>query len=152
MTVTAQLSPPMYLHILSHSKIAVHTTAPEKNLTLNGIAYQVLQILSKNGDSLSDNFHITVNDHGDYAFDVDEGFTLNRFRADIYGEAQIDDLSEEQKNATAAQIMDHLTGSSGFSIVLYGKDAYTRKNLPHILFRKSLPNRKSSKLRSCAIS
>ena len=37
----------MYLHILSHSKIVVHTTAPEKNLTLNGIAYQVLQILSK---------------------------------------------------------------------------------------------------------
>ena len=100
-----------------------YDTTREKNLTLNGIAYQVLQILSKNGDSLSDNFHITVNDHGDYAFDVDEGFTLNRFRADIYGEAQIDDLSEEQKNATAAQIMDHLTGSSGFSIVLYGKDA-----------------------------
>ena len=107
----------------------------EKNLTLNGIAYQVLQILSKNGDSLSDNFHITVNDHGDYAFDVDEGFTLNRFRADIYGEAQIDDLSEEQKNATAAQIMDHLTGSSGFSIVLYGKDAYT----PEELAAHSLP-------------
>lgn len=107
----------------------------EKNLTLNGIAYQVLQILSKNGDSLSDNFHITVNDHGDYAFDVDEGFTLNRFRADIYGEAQIDDLSDEQKNATAAQIMDHLTGSNGFSIVLYGKDAYT----PEELAAHSLP-------------
>ena len=106
-----------------------YNSTREKNLTLNGIAYQVLQILSKNGDSLSDNFHITVNDHGDYAFDVDEGFTLNRFRADIYGEAQIDDLSEEQKNATAAQIMDHLTGSSGFSIVLYGKDAYTPEEL-----------------------
>lgn len=101
----------------------------EKNLTLNGIAYQVLQILSKNGDSLSDNFHITVNDHGDYAFDVDEGFTLNRFRADVYGEAQIDNLSDEQKNATAAQMMDYLTGSNGFSIVLYGKDAYTSEEL-----------------------
>ena len=112
-----------------------YNSTREKNLTLNGIAYQVLQILSKNGDSLSDNFHITVNDHGDYAFDVDEGFTLNRFRADIYGEAQIDDLSEEQKNATAAQIMDHLTGSSGFSIVLYGKDAYT----PEELAAHSLP-------------
>ena len=55
-----------------------YNSTREKNLTLNGIAYQVLQILSKNGDSLSDNFHITVNDHGDYAFDVDEGFTLNR--------------------------------------------------------------------------
>ena len=106
-----------------------YNSTREKNLTLNGIAYQVLQILSKNGDSLSDNFHITVNDHGDYAFDVDEGFTLNRFRADVYGEAQIDNLSDEQKNATAAQMMDYLTGSNGFSIVLYGKDAYTSEEL-----------------------
>lgn len=106
-----------------------YSSTREKNLTLNGIAYQVLQILSQNGDSLSDNFHIIVNDHGDYAFDVDEGFTLNRFRADVYGEAQIDNLSDEQKNATAAQMMDYLTGSNGFSIVLYGKDAYTSEEL-----------------------
>lgn len=89
----------------------------------------MLQILSGNGDSLSDNFHIIVNDHGDYAFDVDEGFTLNRFRADVYGEAQIDNLSDEQKNATAAEMMDYLTGNKGFSIVLYGKDAYTSEEL-----------------------
>ena len=106
-----------------------YSSTREKNLTLNGIAYQVLQILSQNGDSLSDNFHIVINDHGDYAFDVDEGFTLNRFRADVYGEAQIDNLSDEQKNATAAQMMDYLTGSNGFSIVLYGKDAYTSEEL-----------------------
>ena len=106
-----------------------YNSTREKNLALNGIAYQVLQILSKNGDSLADNFHIIVNDHGDYAFDVEEGFTLNRFRADIYGEAQIDNLSDEQKNATAAQMMDYLTGSNGFSIVLYGKDAYTDEEL-----------------------
>lgn len=106
-----------------------YDSSREKNLTLNGIAYQVLQILSGNGDSLSDNFHIIVNDHGDYAFDVDEGFTLNRFRADVYGEAQIDNLSDEQKNATAAEMMDYLTGNKGFSIVLYGKDAYTSEEL-----------------------
>lgn len=106
-----------------------YSSTREKNLTLNGIAYQVLQILSQNGDSLADNFHIVINDHGDYAFDVDEGFTLNRFRADVYGEAQIDNLSDEQKNATAAQMMDYLTGSNGFSIVLYGKDAYTSEEL-----------------------
>ena len=113
-----------------------YNSTREKNLTLNGIAYQVLQILSKNGDSLSDNFHITVNDHGDYAFDVDEGFTLNRFRADIYGEAQIDDLSEEQKNATAAQIMDHLTGSSGFSI--YTPEELAAHSLPEELTKQEI--------------
>ena len=56
----------------------------EKNLTLNGIAYKVLKILESNGDSISTGFHIVLDESGNYAFDVDEGFTLNRFRADIY--------------------------------------------------------------------
>ena len=58
----------------------------EKNLTLNGIAYKVLKILESNGDSISTGFHIVLDESGNYTFDVDEGFTLNRFRADIYGE------------------------------------------------------------------
>ena len=35
----------------------------EKNLTLNGVAYRVLQILSSNGDSLSNTFHIYVDEN-----------------------------------------------------------------------------------------
>lgn len=58
----------------------------EKNLTLNGTAYQVLNILESNGDTISNNFHIVLDDSGNYKFDVEEGFTLNRFRADIYGQ------------------------------------------------------------------
>ena len=48
--------------------------------------------------TLPHSFHIVVDKNGEYAFDVVEGFTLNRFRADIYGQALIDDLTEEQKN------------------------------------------------------
>lgn len=69
----------------------------EKNLTLNGVAYKVLKILASNGDSLSNSFHIKLDKEGNYSFDVDEGFTLNRFRADIYGHALIDDLTEERQ-------------------------------------------------------
>lgn len=101
----------------------------EKNLTLNGVAYQVLKILEKNGDSLSNTFHIFVDENGEYAFDADEGFTLNRFRADVYGHPLIDDLEEEEKNATAEQMVEHLSSSAGFSIVLYGENAYTPEEL-----------------------
>lgn len=109
-----------------------YETTRQRNLTLNGIAYQVLKILEKNGDSLTHNFHIKVDENGEYAFDVDEGFTLNRFRADIYGHALIDDLAPEEKNATAAQMVEFLSNSSkgsGFSIVLYGDNAYTAEEL-----------------------
>ena len=106
-----------------------YTSTREKNLTLNGVAYQVLQILHRNGDDITHSFHIVVDNNGEYAFDVAEGFTLNRFRADIYGEALIDNLTEEQKNATAAQMMEFLTGSDKFSIVLSGDGAYTEEEL-----------------------
>ena len=106
-----------------------YSTTREKNLTLNGIAYQVIKILESNGDDITHSFHIIVDDSGNYAFDVSEGFTLNRFRADIYGEALIDNLTDEQKNATADQMMEFLTGSQKFSIVLEGDYAYTEEEL-----------------------
>lgn len=106
-----------------------YETTRQKNLTLNGVAYQVLQILAKNGDSLSHSFHIVIDENGEYAFDVEEGFTLSRFRADIYGHPLIDDLTKEERNATAAEMVEHLSGSSGFSIVLYGDNAYTEEEL-----------------------
>lgn len=106
-----------------------YTSTREKNLTLNGVAYQVLQILHSNGDDITHSFHIVVDKNGEYAFDVAEGFTLNRFRADIYGQALIDDLKDEQKTATADQMMEFLTGSEKFSIVLSGDRVYTEDEL-----------------------
>ena len=106
-----------------------YTSTREKNLTLNGVAYQVLQILHSNGDDITHSFHIVVDKNGEYAFDVAEGFTLNRFRADIYGQALIDDLKDEQKTATADQMMEFLTGSEKFSIALSGDRAYTEDEL-----------------------
>ena len=107
-----------------------YETTREKNLTLNGVAYKVLKILAENGDSLTHDFHIELDENGNYVFDVDEGFTLDRFRADIFGEALIDDLTEEQASATAEEIVDYLSGGgNGFSIVLYGEDAYTPEEL-----------------------
>ena len=106
-----------------------YETTREKNLTLNGVAYRVLQILSENGDTLSGDFHIVLDESGNYTFDVGEGFTLSRFKADIYGHPLIDDLTKEQASATAEDMMNYLTGSDGFSIVLYGEDAYTPEEL-----------------------
>ena len=37
-----------------------YDTTRQKNLTLNGTAYKVLQILAENGDSLSNTFHIKL--------------------------------------------------------------------------------------------
>ena len=106
-----------------------YDTTREKNLTLNGVAYKVLRILADNGDSLSNTFHIKLDNDGNYVFDIEPGFTLNRFKADIYGHALIDDLTEDEAAASAEDIMSYLSGSKGFSIVLYGDNAYTTEEL-----------------------
>lgn len=101
----------------------------QKNLTLNGVAYKVLKILAENGDQLSNSFHIKLDKDGNYTFDVEKGFTLSRFKADIYGHALIDDLTEDEAAATAEDMVAYLSGNKGFSIVLYGDDAYTDEEL-----------------------
>lgn len=106
-----------------------YETMREKNLTLNGVIYQVLKILEKNGDTPSRDFHIVLDDSGEYVFDVGEGFTLDRFRADIYGHPYIDDLKDEERTATAEEMVDHLSGRTGFSVVLYGERPYTQEEL-----------------------
>ena len=68
----------------------------------------------------------------------------DRFRADIYGQALIDNLTEKQKSATADEMMEYLTGESGFSIALYGEDAYTKEeleayDLPEELSKQEIP-------------
>lgn len=115
----------------------------QKNLTLNGIAYQILKILEENGDRLSITFHIVLDENGAYAFDIGEGFTLDRFRADIFGYPLIDSMKDEEKTATAEEIIERLAGSSGFSVLLEGENAYTAEeleqySLPQELSRQEL--------------
>ncbi len=103
-----------------------------KNLALNSIAYRVIKILDKNGDSLSNSFHIIVDENGQYAFDVSPGFTLSRFKADIYGQALIDNLTKEEADATAQEMIDYLTGPERFCIILEGEEAYTPEELASV--------------------
>lgn len=41
----------------------------------------------------------------------------------------IDNLTKKQKNATADQMIEFMSGKEGFSIVLYGDNAYTKEEL-----------------------
>ena len=106
-----------------------YDTTREKNLVINGTAYRLMQILESNGDSLDTSFHIKMDETGNYAFDVEEGVTLDRFRADIYGRALVEDMEKDEATATAEEMMAYLSGDERFSIVLYGDNAYTEQEL-----------------------
>ena len=99
----------------------------EKNLTLNYIAYALLDILESNGESLDISFHILLDENGEYAYDA-TGFTQDRFKADVYGEPNIDDLKKEQRNASPDKLMEYLAGEERFGLV-NEEQPYTKEEL-----------------------
>ncbi|MBR2765247.1 MAG: peptidase [Blautia sp.] len=121
----------------------------QKNLALNGIAYRIIKILEKNGDELSHNFHIRVGKDGEYEFDISPGFTLSRFKADIYGQALIDDLLPEQRRATAPEMIDYLCSIDRFRIIMEDELAYTDQELENAHLPRELS--KEDILKICII-
>ena len=78
-----------------------------KNLSMNSEIYHLIQLIESKGDSVDTNFHIVLNEHNMYAYDV-TGTALLRFLADVYGYSKVDQLSETQKVTSAEDLMEML--------------------------------------------
>lgn len=93
----------------------------EKNTLINKTINTVIDMVEANGDSVVNDFGITLNSENEYEFLYAEGTRRLRFLADIYGYATIDKLKEDEKNASPDDVMNFLCankrGSSwGFGI------------------------------------
>lgn len=144
-------------NVLAYNKLSYSLTLEDsgtydstraKDLALNGEAYRINQILKENSDRLSNDFHIVLDDNGNYAFNC-EGRTLERFKADVYGKSKIGDMSDKQLHATADQMMSELIGAKnsdgiGFGIVRakdkkpYGKKELKEAGLPEQLSKQDI--------------
>ena len=63
-------------------------------LALNSSMYGILRVIEDNGNSILMDFGIRLNKTIEYEF-TREGVNLPRFKADIYGEAYVEDLDDE---------------------------------------------------------
>lgn len=122
---------PLAYNQLSYSVIlednGTYETTRERNLTLNHIAYEVLNILKKHNEALSVDFHIVLDEEGNYAFDT-TGFNLNRFKADVYGQANIEKLKKEELNATPDKMIADMSNEKRFGLINEEKP-YTKEEL-----------------------
>ncbi|MFR0800735.1 MAG: hypothetical protein ACLSHX_06890 [Suilimivivens sp.] len=96
----------------------VYETGKMKNYNLNSTIATLIQMLEKNGDTTVRDFKIDLDDNGRYAFTV-EDTQLLRFLADVYGCLSIDDLKEQERTATAEEVVEYLCGWSRFRIGEY---------------------------------
>ncbi len=98
-----------------------------RNETLNSVIAEVLEVLEANGDDYINDFNIRLKKNGKYAFLV-EGVSLMRFRADVYGKSDIEDLGMEKSlgystaEASEKQIIAYLSEAYGLDESDYSKE------------------------------
>lgn len=87
-----------------------------KNLSVNSTLYHVIKLIEEQGDSIVNDFKVALNADGTYEYTA-SGFTLNRFKADLFGEAYIDNLKPEQLNITAPDLVELLCTEEYYGIL-----------------------------------
>lgn len=102
-----------------------YETNRERQLSLNGEAVKLQKILEENKEQQTRNLKICVNTNQEYEFTV-EGTALDRFRADIFGKAKISDMTLQEKNSSAKEIMDYLEGEEKFCLTSEGGKSYSQ--------------------------
>lgn len=93
----------------------VYESGRDKNKNLNQTIYSLINMIEENGDSVVNDFNIIIGDNGEFEFAV-SGTSLQRFLADVYGKAYIDDLSYGQKTSTPDDVINYLAGKGNFEI------------------------------------
>lgn len=104
------------------------TTGRSKNLQLNENIYRLIKMIEKNGDEITNDFGIVLDENGQYAFAATSETRKLRFLADIYGESYIQDLTEEQRTATPDEVMDYMAGQNRFAVGGYEEEGNTKSD------------------------
>ena len=108
--------------LLAYSELAyvvkiedVFESGKKKNAQLNETIMNLIRMIEKNGDQCITDFKIYINEDGEFEYSV-TGTQRLRFLADIFGYNTIDKLKDEERTATATEIMEHLSRKAGFAI------------------------------------
>ena len=100
-------------NILAYNELAYAVTIRDNgagDAGLNATIEKALDIIEKNGDTVSaGSFDIALDDSGAFAFTVD-GSARRRFLADVYGHASTDDLTYDEESSTADDVIYALCG------------------------------------------
>lgn len=108
-------------HTITIEDSGAYESRDSRNEALNLILDQSIDLIEQNGDSVINYFPITVNELGEYEF-TSEGTSLQRFRADVYGHAGIEELTYntrlgyDESSATAGQVMEYLCSDDMYGI------------------------------------
>lgn len=105
-----------------------YVSGRERQLSLNSMIYRVIGKLNENHEQVSHELKITLGENGEFEYTV-SGNARNRFLADIFGKADPGDLTPEQKNMRAEEIIFYLADNQMFALYGEGKKPYSKEEL-----------------------
>ena len=117
---------------LAYSVIIEDSSTAIKNTQLNAIIVEMYDIIEENGDSYSIDYSIRLNKYGKYEF-AKSGNSLLRYLRDIYGHQYISQLTDEERNATADDVIKLLKSSKYYNI----SDEYSKEEVLEIIYVRS---------------
>ena len=105
-----------------------------RNLALNGILYTAVKIIESHGDSIYNNFRVALDGAGNYVYTV-KGFNLSRFKADFFGYQTIDEMTPEEADISAPDLIALMCSDKyyGINSSKYADEDLARWDMPRIL-------------------
>ena len=101
--------------LLAHNEIAYNVTltdeiesSDERGTILNAICDNTVKIIEENGDSITVDFNIELDDDGNYAFKEDPDITQITFLCNVFGLTSSEIYEEGYDEYTAAQIIEYM--------------------------------------------
>lgn len=98
----------------SYSVILEDSEELDTNAEKNQLIYTLIKILEKNKVELTNDFFISLDLNGNLIFKEDGDAQL-KFKRDVYSLRSVDELTEEQRNATATDVYEFLKTGKGSS-------------------------------------
>lgn len=113
---------------MTDNSIDSYKTNRERQLVLNSVIYKLLQEGTKYGIKFGSEIKIEIDKDGKYNFTTDKTALL-RFKADIFGQADIDNMTKEQRESSAEECIEYLSGNTRYRLYGCGKENYTKEEL-----------------------
>lgn len=141
---------PLAYNELVHS-VVISDDGSQNNRELNETIYKAIGLIELNGDTIVNDFSITLDESNDFAFTVTSDIRKLRFLSDVYGYSDISDLDKDGRSlslSTAEDVFLYLTGSKRYNILnevsagkmtdeekekIQGQKVYTREEALKIL-------------------
>lgn len=116
------------VYTVTMTEDGTYSSERERQLALNSMIYKVDKKLKENNERMNNELKIEAGADGKYEYTV-TGSALERFKADIFGQADPDDMTPEQRDMSAEDMIRFLAGNSKFALYGTGKTPYSGEEL-----------------------